>query len=61
MTIKETREKSGLKAYWVAKKLGIKPSTYCDKEKGRRRFTLKEVIELRKYLEIDIDNLDGIK
>lgn len=38
----------------MAEKLALSPSSYCDKEKGRRRFTAVEAARLCALFEVDI-------
>lgn len=52
--LKSERVKKELTQKQVADKLGLSPGAYCDKENGRRKFTVNEAIRLSDLLECDI-------
>lgn len=52
--LKSERVKKELTQKDIADKLGLSPGAYCDKENGKRKFTVKEAIWLSDILECDI-------
>ena len=42
----------------MAKWLGLSPSSYCDKEKGRRRFTAAEAAKLCTLFKVGIEEVE---
>ena len=53
-SVEELRKSRGWKSMELAEKLTLSPSAYCDKEKGRRRFTAVEAARLCALFEVDI-------
>lgn len=53
-SVEELRKSCGWKSMEMAEKLALSPSSYCDKEKGRRRFTAVEAARLCALFEVDI-------
>lgn len=57
-TLKEWRNERGLQTRYVAEKLGIKTSTFCHKEKGRRHFNVAETQALLDIYKIDLSQVE---
>ncbi len=55
--IKDVRERKGLKAKYVADKLDMSASQYCDLEKGRKKLTADLVVKIANILEIKTDDI----
>lgn len=55
--LKAERVKKELNQKDVADKLGLSASAYCDKENGKRKFTVREAILLSDLLEFDIKEI----
>ncbi|QEZ68026.1 XRE family transcriptional regulator [Paraclostridium bifermentans] len=55
--LKKMRLQSGLKQKDIAKKLGIAPNSYSDKENGNRKFTIQEAIRICEILECDVKEI----
>lgn len=52
--LKSERAKKELTQKQIADKLGIGTSAYCDKENGKRKFTVKEALLLQDLFDFDI-------
>lgn len=61
MKIKNVRREQGYKSCVIAKKLGLKPSSYSDKENGKRKFSAREILVLCQILQIELNEIDDIK
>lgn len=48
--LREIRMQKGIKASWVAKRLGLWPSAVRDIETGKRKLTIERVEEVAKVL-----------
>lgn len=57
-SIENLRKSRGWKSCQVAQWLGLSPSSYCDKEKGRRRFTATEAAKLCALFEVGIGEVE---
>lgn len=57
-SIENLRKSRGWKSCQVAQWLGLSPSSYCDKEKGRRRFTAAEAAKLCALFEVGIGEVE---
>lgn len=57
-SIENLRKSRGWKSCQVAQRLGLSPSSYCDKEKGRRRFTATEAAKLCALFEVGIGEVE---
>ncbi|MFC4403284.1 helix-turn-helix transcriptional regulator [Gracilibacillus xinjiangensis] len=55
--LRSLREENGLKSMFVAKKLGVTPSTYSEIETGKRLPQVKHLVILRNLYNITIDEL----
>lgn len=53
-TLKELRLKANLSGVEMAKKLSMRPSTYHDKESGRRGFKPQEIVKICEYFHIEV-------
>lgn len=52
--LKSERIRKDLKQSEIAEKLGLSVSAYCDKENGKRRFTVREALLLEDLFNFDI-------
>lgn len=52
--IRTLRESKGIKAKFIAEKLGISASSYCDIESGRKKVTLEHARGISEALGVDI-------
>ena len=57
MKIKEYRIIKGYTQRELAEILGIKQNTYSDKERGKTNFTIDEIKEIKKILQVSYDEL----
>lgn len=57
-SIENLRKIRGWKSCQVAQWLGLSPSSYCDKEKGRRRFTAAEAAKLCALFKVRIGEVE---
>lgn len=55
--VKKIREGSGLKAKFVAGKIGLSPSEYSAIENGRRRLTAELVVKIAQVLGVTPDDI----
>lgn len=55
--IRELRSSRGLKAKFVAAKLGLSSAQYCDLEKGRKKLTADIVARLACILDVKTDDI----
>lgn len=55
--IKQIRISKGIKACFVAKKLGLTPGGYSDIERGRRKLTAERVQQIAGILMVDIGEI----
>lgn len=55
--LRQLREERGMKSMFVAKKLGVTPSTYSEFETGKRQPRVEHLIKLRNLYDITIDEL----
>lgn len=55
--IKEYRKKKGYTQKEIADILGIKQASYSDKERGRRGFTVEELLQLEDILGVSISDM----
>lgn len=55
--IKTVRNSKGIKAKWVAEKIGVSISTYTEIEAGRRNLTLERAEEIAKALGMTLPEL----
>lgn len=55
--LKSERVKKELTQKQIADKLGIRTSAYCDKENGKRKFTVKEALLLQDLFDFDIKEI----
>ena len=55
--IKEYRKKKGYTQKEIADTLGIKQASYSDKERGRRGFTVEELLQLEDILGVSISDM----
>lgn len=58
ISIENLRKSRGWKSCQVAQWLGLSPSSYCDKEKGRRRFTAAEAAKLCALFQVGIGEVE---
>lgn len=54
--IRTIRISKGIKSKFIADKLGISPSSYCDIESGRKKLTLEHAFLIAGALGIDIND-----
>ena len=57
MKIKEYRIVKGYTQREIAELLGIKQNTYSDKERGKTKFTIDEIIAIKELFEVTYDDL----
>ena len=57
MKLKQYRVDKGLTQSYVAKVLGISQQAYCNKEVGKRNFTIKEILILEKIMNVKISDI----
>lgn len=57
MRIKQLRESKGIKQKEIAAELGIDQSAYSNKERGRRSFTVEELLKLEIILDTTISEM----
>lgn len=55
--IKEYRKEKGYTQKEIADILGIKQASYSDKERGRRGFTVEELLQLEDILGVSISDM----
>ena len=55
--VKEYRKKKGYTQKEIADILGIKQASYSDKERGRRGFTVEELLILEDVLNVSISDM----
>lgn len=55
--IKEYRKKKGYTQKEIADTLKIKQASYSDKERGRRGFTVEELLQLEDILGVSISDM----
>ena len=55
--VKEYRKKKGYTQKEIADTLKIKQASYSDKERGRRGFTVEELLQLEDILEVSISDM----
>ena len=55
--VKEYRKKKGYTQKEIADILGIKQASYSDKERGRRGFTVEELLQLEDILGVSISDM----
>jgi len=55
--IKEVRNSKGIKAKWVAEKIGVSISTYTEIEADRRNLTLERAEEIAETLGVKLPDL----
>lgn len=55
--IKKARNSKGIKANWVAKKLGVSISTYSEIENGKRKLTVERAEQIANILGITLGEL----
>lgn len=53
-TIRNLRESKGIKSKFVADKLGMSASSYCDIESGRKKLTFEHAQTISEVLGVDI-------
>ena len=57
MKLKQYRTDKGLTQSYVAKVLGISQQAYCNKEAGKRSFTIKEIMILEKIMNVKVSDI----
>ena len=57
MKIKEYRTIKGYTQREIAELLGIKQNTYSDKERGKTKFTIYEIKQIKELLNVTYDEL----
>lgn len=55
--IKSIRESKKLTQEYMAKMLEISPSAYCNKEVGRRPFTVEEVLNMEEIFGVSVRDM----
>lgn len=53
--IRQIRNNKGIRSKFIAGKLGMSPSGYCDIESGRRKLTIERALIIAELLGTDIN------